>query len=424
MAHKALREYEGQRLLARLLKKFSRRKVQLHENYAQVVSSTNYQALSVQHPWLINSKLVVKTDQLIKRRGKNSLVLLNATWDEAKAWIDERMETEITIDGTTGVLNHFVISPFIKHEQEDEYYLCIRSEDEGDEILFYHEGGVDVGDVDAKAKKMFVDIWKAEAVTTEDITKELLTEVPEDRKEALAHFILASYTAYVLAEFAYLEINPLAFVDGAPVPLDLAAKLDDTGYHECQKLWGNIKFSAPFGRKMTEAERFIERLDANSGSSMKFTLLNPEGRIWTLVAGGGASVIYADTIVDLGYGKELANYGEYSGNPTEDETYEYTKTVLDLMTKDPNEKNKVLLIGGGIANFTDVAKTFGGIIRAIRQYQPKIKKSKTKIFVRRGGPNYKEALQMMRNVGEELDIPIEVFGPETHMTNIVKMALQ
>ena len=32
-----------------------------------------------------------------------------------------------------------------------------------------------------------------------------------------------------------------------------------------------------------------------------------------MIAGGGASVIYADTIVDLGGGAELANYGEYSG---------------------------------------------------------------------------------------------------------------
>lgn len=33
-----------------------------------------------------------------------------------------------------------------------------------------------------------------------------------------------------------------------------------------------------------------------------------------MVAGGGASVIYSDTICDLGGAKELANYGEYSGN--------------------------------------------------------------------------------------------------------------
>lgn len=33
-----------------------------------------------------------------------------------------------------------------------------------------------------------------------------------------------------------------------------------------------------------------------TSSSLKFTVLNPKGRIWTMVAGGGASVIYADTV--------------------------------------------------------------------------------------------------------------------------------
>lgn len=36
-----------------------------------------------------------------------------------------------------------------------------------------------------------------------------------------------------------------------------------------------------------------------------------------MVAGGGASVIYSDTICDLGSSKDLANYGEYSGAPNE-----------------------------------------------------------------------------------------------------------
>eukprot|EP00967_Tisochrysis_lutea_P104425 scaffold158482_cov35-Tisochrysis_lutea.AAC.7 len=31
------------------------------------------------------------------------------------------------------------------------YYICIHSLREHDEMLFYHEGGVDVGDVDSKA---------------------------------------------------------------------------------------------------------------------------------------------------------------------------------------------------------------------------------------------------------------------------------
>ena len=39
-----------------------------------------------------------------------------------------------------------------------------------------------------------------------------------------------------------------------------------------------------------------------------------------MVAGGGASVIYADTVGDLGYAHELGNYAEYSGAPSMAET--------------------------------------------------------------------------------------------------------
>ncbi len=92
---------------------------------------------------------------------------------------------------------------------------------------------------------------------------------------------------------------------------------------------------------------------------MKLTILNPNGRIWTMVAGGGASVIYSDTICDLGGVEELANYGEYSGAPSESQTFDYAKTVLSLMTRGtPHPEGKVLIIGGGIANFTNVAATF------------------------------------------------------------------
>ena len=150
---------------------------------------------------------------------------------------------------------------------------------------------------------------------------------------------------------------------------------------------------------------------------------HPEGRIWNMVAGGGASVIYADTVCDLGFSKELANYGEYSGDPSEEFTYLYAKTILDLMTRTKHPQGKVLTIGGGIANFTDVAKTFKGIIRALKEFQQKLIDNNVKIFVRRGGPNYQEGLANMRKLGETLGVPIQVYGPETHMTAVVSMAL-
>lgn len=41
----------------------------------------------------------------------------------------------------------------------------------------------------------------------------------------------------------------------------------------------------------------------------------------------------SDTICDQGGAKELANYGEYSGAPSEQQTYEYAKVLLTLMTQ-------------------------------------------------------------------------------------------
>lgn len=83
--------------------------------------------------------------------------------------------------------------------------------------------------------------------------------------------------------------------------------------HRCR--WGELEFPLPFGRSMTSAEEYVHDLDGKTGASLKLSILNPKGRIWTMVAGGGASVIYADTVGDLGYAQELGNYAEYSGAP-------------------------------------------------------------------------------------------------------------
>lgn len=111
----------------------------------------------------------------------------------------------------------------------------------------------------------------------------------------------------------------------------------------------------------------IALLDDASNASLKLKIINPSGKIATLVAGGGASVLYTDAIVNAGYANELYNYGEYSGNPTEDELYQYCSLFFENWFE--SVKNEpILFIGGGISNFTDVAKTFKGIIRAIKRF--------------------------------------------------------
>jgi ATP citrate (pro-S)-lyase len=97
---------------------------------------------------------------------------------------------------------------------------------------------------------------------------------------------------------------------------------------------------------------------------------------------------------------------------------------VDLITRGkPHPEGKILIIGGGIANFTNVAATFKGIIRALQEYKAPLINHRVRIYVRRGGPNYQEGLKAIRLLGESLGVPIKVYGPETHITHIVPLAL-
>ena len=44
--------------------------------------------------------------------------------------------------------------------QDEEFYVCIHSSRDVDTVLFHHEGGVDVGNVDEKANKTEVSLKK------------------------------------------------------------------------------------------------------------------------------------------------------------------------------------------------------------------------------------------------------------------------
>lgn len=105
------------------------------------------------------------------------------------------------------------------------------------------------------------------------------------------------------------------------------------------------------------------------------------------------------------------------------ETYQYARTLLSCATSNVDGRKRALLVGGGIANFTDVAATFKGIIRAITEYVEAIKAAKLHIYVRRGGPNYEAGLELMQKLGHDTGLQIDVFGPATSMTGICKLAI-
>ena len=420
MAQRAIREFHAKQMLAKYWSEYFGKGNRYEGNVLLVTPKTDLGGIEDQNEWLSEKRLVVKPDQLFGKRGKNKLILVDASLKEAVNWIKERMGKKMTIGGVTGNLTHFLIEPFVPHTEE--YYVAIKSDGNTDKLLFSVHGGIDIEVLWSTVTTISISVL--DDIDTYDISSKLPSETPQDNKETLSEFLKGLFRFYIDFDYTYLEINPFALSEQNIIPLDLVARLDDTAHYRRAKKWEGVEFPPPFGRNLSPEEKYISELDRKSGASMKLSVFNPKGRIWTLVAGGGASVIYADTIVDLGLGDELANYGEYSGNPSTDETYEYVKTILSLMTSDKDKRGKVLIIGGGIANFTDVSTTFTGIIKAIQEVRDELIENKVSIYVRRGGPNYKIGLENIEKSCKAMGIPIHVHGPELHMTRIVKNAIE
>jgi ATP citrate (pro-S)-lyase len=165
MAQRAIREHDGKRMLARLLPDYAGGLEAAAANgialstksllVAREGGRVDWDAYAAAEPWVLSERLVVKPDQLIKRRGKGGLLLLNADWTGVQKvrrilgvfrrfhgsitplyygfayglqWVEERMGRDTVVDGVRGVLSHFIVEPFVPHKQEDEYYVCIQSE--------------------------------------------------------------------------------------------------------------------------------------------------------------------------------------------------------------------------------------------------------------------------------------------------------
>lgn len=443
MAQKAIREYDAKTILARHWDKYFPSFSYAYET-VMVQDGSQLKEAAKSKGWLNEKPLVAKPDMLFGKRGKNSLVLFrdqkpgDVSLAKAASWVGEKASSKQSVyfdfdgdeprgEAKIDYLTHFIVEPFTPHAQEEEYYISATCVGDDDVLYMSAEGGMEVEEGwEEKVTEVAFCITESE----DEIATKIRANVPKDiqakDKEAFAEFAIGFFRAYRELNFAYLEINPFVMQGSRIELLDMVAKLDDTAGFMMTQEWGDIEFPTSFGMEEKSPEVVaIEEADAKSGASLKLTVLKPEARIWTMVAGGGASVVYADTIADLAGIEDLANYGEYSGGPTTGETQFYAETVLDLMTrtKDVQGRDKVLIIGGAIANFTDVAKTFTGIIYAFEKYADKMKDVGVKIFVRRGGPNYEKGLKDIKEAADRLGLWIDVYGPETHVTDIVRMAV-
>ena len=341
---------------------------------------------------------VVKVDQGVKGRKKKGLVLL------------DRKKTEIVQDIKSLSLkgyNCFLIEEFLPHI-DGESYFAIERTGSGNIVSYSPEGGIDIEQNADSVKK----------ITQE----EALLELPEKlsiKKEYLEKILKVFDECY----FSFLEINPLVVIKSTPYLLDAAVLVDSAGEFFAQGAWSNNDIREYTGHEKSEEEIALQELSQNSQASFSFTILNKDGSVWTLLSGGGASIVVADEVTNLGMGKSLANYGEYSGNPNAEETYIYTKNVLSLMLRS-NAPKKVLIIGGGVANFTDIRHTFKGVIQALEEFAEELQKNNVKVFVRRGGPHQEAGLSMMKKFLTDHKLLGQVTDQSMVLTDIVSLALK
>ncbi|MCP9460644.1 MAG: ATP citrate lyase [Nitrospira sp.] len=375
-------------------------------NYVVVTSAEELAKLGQVNDWLKRSKLVAKAHEAMGSRFKLGLVKVGLDLDGAVSAVKEMVGRQV---GSITV-SQVIVSEMIPHKEE--YYCAVKSVREGNEILVANCGGIEVESNWDRVKRLSVEVGQQPALEAlEKVVKEAGFTGPLVKR--MADFAGKLFACFDNEDAQYLEVNPVVAreSDGELVALDAVTLLDaDAKFRHPD--W-NFQFAAEFGRAYTKNELDIMAIDSKIKGSVKFIEI-PGGDTAMLPAGGGASVYYSDAVVARG-GK-LANYAEYSGDPPDWAVEALTEKVCGL----PGIKN--IIVGGAIANFTDVKKTFGGIINGFRKAKADGKLKGVKIWVRRGGPREKEGLDAMRALKDE-GFDIEVFDRYTPLTDIVDKAL-
>ena len=203
MAQRGIREYVAKQMLAKYLPNLTEGKFTYAGKVALVTPETDIDKLPGENPWLKDEKLTVKPDQLFGKRGKHGLLLLDADFEEAKKWIGERINKDTTIGKNTDKLTHFLIEPFVPHD--DEYYAAITSTRNEDVIHFSLEGGIEVEE--NWDKVITINIPIAGSLDKKTLAKKLSVVKDEERRGLLVDFLSAMHNFYIALDFTYLEIN-------------------------------------------------------------------------------------------------------------------------------------------------------------------------------------------------------------------------
>ena len=339
-------------------------------------ASIKYQELSIKD-------VVVKAQVLSGKRGKNNGIKFCSSADEVERACAELFGANIA--------GQYVEAVLIEEKLDiaEEHYLSITYDTTAKQpvIIYSAEGGMDIEDVaEEKILKNNFDIRN----------KDISSDLP---------FANSLWQCFVQEDARVVEINPLVKTkDGEWFAADAKIALDEDAFYRHEE-WKNLAPRTMLGRLPTERETAVKKIDEGEGyyrgTAGKY--IEMDGNIAVLFSGGGASIANMDALLKAGL--RPANYTEYSGNPPREKVYQLTKIVLSK----PGLKG--LWIAGGVANFTNIAETFGGIVDALDEIKPVFP-----IVVRRAGPFEEEGVRLMTECAQKNNLNIKLFGKETSMS--------
>ena len=226
---------------------------------------------------------------------------------------------------------------------------------------------------------------------------------------SLTKILIGMWKIFEKYDARLVEINPLIETDNEEFfAADAKIILDDDATFRQSKL--DLPPRSVFGKKPTKSEMDAKNIDKNDHrGSAGSTYIELDGDIGVIAAGGGGSLVNMDALVALG-GKP-ANYTEHSGNPPREKIKRLTEIILSK-----KGLNGCWFVGA-TANFTDIYETLSGFVEGLRTIKPK---PKYPIVIRRGGPRFEEAFEMIREAGKTEGFDFHIFGPETPMTGTAK----
>lgn len=343
-------------------------------------------------------KWVAKVDQGIKKRMKQGLVAVDVDAKEIEKSFAAWKKKGFT---------QYILEPLFAHAPEEEQYLSLERIRDGVRILHAKDGGIEIESHPELVTNMVI-------TSEDDIAK-------VSKKTGLTEFFLRDLlTKFDENFFAFLEINPLVVRDDIAIPLDAAVLVDSAGGFFA-KNWTEADVVS--GKAQHETEEHVAALAATTPAQLALKVMNKDGSLFFLFSGGGGSIVIADEAQLQDMGHAMGNYGEYSGGPSREETHLYAREVIALMLASKSKK-KALVIAGGVANFTDIKKTFAGIIDALTEKADAMRKQGIKVFVRRGGPNEKVGLKLMEEFLSKEQLLGSIYGSDTVITKAVDDAIR